>query len=100
MSLLEPGVRGVEFGDRGVDVFDVEPHLQRDSAFLVEAVQLEHLVVRRPGTHIGSAQLQSGEGQALASDGDNRVTVIARRPSREESSLPRWPFARRRDRPA
>ena len=36
MSLLEPGVRGVELGDRGVDVFDVEPHLQRDSTVLVE----------------------------------------------------------------
>ena len=36
LSLLEPGVRGVELGDRGVDVVDVEEHLQRDSTFLVE----------------------------------------------------------------
>ena len=46
-SLLEPGIRGVQFGHCGVDVFDVEPHLQRDSAFLVEAEQLKHLVLRR-----------------------------------------------------
>ena len=36
MSLLEPGVRGVELGDRGVEVVDVEEHLQRDSTVLVE----------------------------------------------------------------
>ncbi len=36
-TLLEAGVLGVELGHRGVDVFEVEPHLQRDSAFLVEA---------------------------------------------------------------
>ena len=69
--LLEPGVRGVELGHRGVDIFDVEPHLQRDSALLVEADYLEHLVLRRSGTHVGSAYLQSGESQAFASHGDN-----------------------------
>ena len=37
VAALESGVRGVEFGDRGVDVFDVERHLQRDSTVLVEA---------------------------------------------------------------
>ncbi len=36
LSLLEPGVRGVECGDRGVDVFDVERDLQRDSTVLVD----------------------------------------------------------------
>ena len=46
---LEPGVRGVEFGDRGVHVFEVEPDLQRDSTLLVDAVYLEKLVLRRPG---------------------------------------------------
>jgi len=37
MLLLESGVRGVELGERGVHVFDVEEHLQRDSTFRVEA---------------------------------------------------------------
>ncbi len=32
----ESGVGGVEFGDRGVDVFDVERDLQRDSTVLVD----------------------------------------------------------------
>ncbi len=27
LQLLKPRVRGVEFGDRGIEVIDVEPHL-------------------------------------------------------------------------
>jgi len=33
---LEPGVYCFEFGHRGVDVLDVEEHLQCDSTLLVE----------------------------------------------------------------
>ncbi len=34
---FQPGICGVEFGDSGVQVFDVEPHLQRKSTLFVEA---------------------------------------------------------------
>jgi hypothetical protein len=75
MYFREPGVLRVEFGDRGLDVFDVEPHLQRDPTLLVEAGYMEHLVLRRPRTEICSAYLQSGEGKTLATHGDSRVAV-------------------------
>ena len=38
MLFLEPCMHGVESRDCGVHVFEVEPHLQRDSTFLVDAV--------------------------------------------------------------
>ena len=46
--LLESGVQGVEFGHRGVHVFEVEPDLQRDPTLLVNAVYLEEFVVAAP----------------------------------------------------
>jgi hypothetical protein len=39
--LFKPGMRGVEFSDRGFHVLDVEPHLQCDSTRLVDAAHLE-----------------------------------------------------------
>ena len=73
MHFLEPGMRGVEFGERGVDVFDVEQHLQRDSTFLVDAEYSWSISsCGAPGSDL-CADLQSGESQALASHGDNRV---------------------------
>ena len=68
--VLEPGMRGVEFGDRGIHVFEVEPDLQRDSTLFVDAVYLEKFVLRRPRARIGSAHHHSSESQALASHGD------------------------------
>jgi len=47
--ILESGVQGVEFGNRGVDVFDVEPDLQRDPTLLVDAVYLEESSIGAPG---------------------------------------------------
>ena len=67
---LEPGVRGVEFGDRGIHVFEVEQDLQGDSTLFVDAVYLEKFILRRPGARVGSAHHQSSESQALASHGD------------------------------
>ena len=56
---LQPRMRGVEFGDRGVHVFDVEPHLQRESAFFVDAVKLEKFVLRRPRAYVCAAYLSA-----------------------------------------
>ena len=75
MLFFELRVQGVEFGDRGVDVLDVEPHQQCDPAFLIQAEQAKHLVPRRPTAHVRSAQLESRESQALTSRGDQRPTV-------------------------
>jgi hypothetical protein len=68
-------VRGVELGDCGVHVVEIEPHLQRDSTVVVEAEQLEQLVSRRPRAHICSADFQSSERQTMPSHSDNDVTV-------------------------
>ena len=68
--VLEPGMRGVEFGDRGIHVFEVEKDLQGDSTLFVDAVYLKKFILRRPGARIGSAHHQSSESQALASHGD------------------------------
>ena len=38
LCFLKAAVRGVEFGHRGVEVFDVEEHLQRDPTLLVETM--------------------------------------------------------------
>ncbi len=38
MFCLESGLRGIELGECGVHVFEVEKHMQRNSTFLVEAV--------------------------------------------------------------
>ena len=45
----------VEFSERGVDVFDVELHLQCYATFLVKADYLKLFVLRRPRTQICSA---------------------------------------------
>ena len=70
-------VHGVELGDCGVHVFEVEPDLQRDPTLLVNAVYLEKFVLRRPGAHVGSAQRHSSESQALASHGDDDMVRSA-----------------------
>ncbi len=57
MPLLEPSVSGVQLGDRGLHVFDVEPHLSCDSPLLIEAVQLEQFVPRRSRAQICSADV-------------------------------------------
>src|ERR1700757_2804328 len=68
--LLEPGMRGIEFGDRGVHVFEVEEDLQGDPTLFVDAIYLEKFILRRPGARIGSAHHHLSESQALASHGD------------------------------
>ena len=52
--LLELGVHGVEFGDRGVNVFEVEPYLRCDSTVIVETKQLERLVLGSARVHVSS----------------------------------------------
>ena len=66
-------MHGVEFGDRGVDVFDVEPDLKRDPTLLVDAVYLEEFVGRRTGARVGGANLKSRESEALASHSDKHI---------------------------
>ncbi len=75
VAFVEPGMRRIEFRDRGVDVFDVERDFQCDPTVLVEADHLEHLILRRPGTRIYSANFQSKEGKTLTTRRDGRVTV-------------------------
>src|SRR6202012_5130317 len=70
---LEPGMCGIKLGDCGLHVFEVEPHLQCDSPFHIDAVQLEKFVLRRPRTHVESAQRHSSESHLLASHGDDDV---------------------------
>ena len=75
LQRFESLVVRVEFGDRGIDIFDVEPHLEVDASLLVETDHLEHLVLRRPGTDICGAGYQAGEGKTLAAHGDGGMAV-------------------------
>ncbi len=38
--VLESGVHGVEFGERAIEVFDVEHNEQRDTTVVVEAEKM------------------------------------------------------------
>ena len=60
----------VEFREGGLYVVGVEKDLQRDSTVLVEADDLEHLVLWRCGAHVCGAYFQAGESKALAPDGE------------------------------
>jgi hypothetical protein len=74
-SILGSGVHGVEFGDRVLHVVGVERDMERDSAFCVEAEEMKKFFLRRTGTGVGSADLESGESQSFPAYGDHLATV-------------------------
>ena len=82
--LLESRVRASSSAIRGVEVFDVEPDMQREATFIIEAEEMEHFVLRRTRTRIGNnADLELVESQAFSPYGDHRTYRAARRRSHE-----------------
>ena len=68
---------GIEFGDRGVDVFEVEPHLEHDSTVFVDSDQLGEISSwGAPGLSSAVPTSQTDQSQTFASGSDELVTVL------------------------
>ena len=86
--VLKPGMRGVEFGDRGIHVFEVEPDLQGDSTLFVDAQLRE---AARPPATPGTSRLLvpsadcGCEPSRSPRAGDNHATMPAPRPTSSEA---------------